>query len=103
VVAETAAVAIHAVLGKTPPRVAEMPDMKAAAAVRRNTPATAPAVAPAIAPAIEPAAAPATSPLMICDRLIGLALDADRAGYSATAGRLVLLANRIFDEKRTRG
>jgi hypothetical protein len=93
VAAETAAIAIHAVLGKTPLRVAEMPDMKAAT-VRRNT--------PAIPPAIAPAASPATSPLMLCDRLIGLALDADRAGYSATAGRLVLLANRIFDEKRTR-
>ncbi len=40
------------------------------------------------------------SPLMICDRLIGLAQDAERAGYAATAGRLVLMATRIFDEKR---
>jgi hypothetical protein len=96
-VAETAIIAIHAVLGKTPLRVAEMPDMKAAAD-RRNTRA----IPPATPPAVAPAAAPATSPLMLCDRLIGLALDADRAGYSATAGRLVLLANRIFDEKRTR-
>jgi len=37
---------------------------------------------------------------MICDRLIGLAQDAERAGYAATAGRLVRLATRIFDEKR---
>ncbi len=37
---------------------------------------------------------------MICDRLIGLAQDAERAGYAATAGRLVLMATRIFDEKR---
>jgi hypothetical protein len=41
------------------------------------------------------------SPMMICDRLIGLAQDADRAGYTDTAGRLVILASRIFDEKRT--
>ena len=40
------------------------------------------------------------SPLMICDRLIGLAQDAERAGYATTAGRLVRLATRIFDEKR---
>ena len=51
-----------------------------------------------------PAGAPAQpSPLMLCDRLIGLAQDADRAGFAATASRLVTLASRIFDEKRVSG
>jgi hypothetical protein len=40
------------------------------------------------------------SPLLIADRLITLAQDADRAGYSTTAERLVRLVNRVFDEER---
>ncbi|MGC8523818.1 MAG: hypothetical protein ACP5M5_05985 [Acidibrevibacterium sp.] len=40
------------------------------------------------------------SPLLIADRLITLAQDADRAGYSATADRLIRLVNRVFDEER---
>jgi hypothetical protein len=39
------------------------------------------------------------SPLLIADRLITLAQDADRAGYSATAERLIRLVNRVFDEE----
>ena len=39
------------------------------------------------------------SPLLIADRLITLAQDADRAGYSATAERLIRLVNRVFDDE----
>lgn len=35
---------------------------------------------------------------MICDRLIGLAQDADRAGYTVTADRLVDLMEKMFAE-----
>jgi len=38
------------------------------------------------------------SPLMLSDRLITLARDADRAGFTGTADRLVKLAYAIFDE-----
>lgn len=44
---------------------------------------------------------PAHSPLMICDRLIGLAQDADRAGYTVTADRLVDLVEQMFAERQT--
>ncbi len=44
-----------------------------------------------------PAAAP--SPLMLCDHLITLAQEADRAGYRATAGHLVGLVDRMFEER----
>lgn len=40
------------------------------------------------------------SPLLLCDRLIGLAKDADRAGCKATAHRLVALLDTLFDEPR---
>ncbi len=40
------------------------------------------------------------SPLLIADRLITLAQDADRAGYATTAERLIRLVNRVFDEER---
>lgn len=40
----------------------------------------------------------AVSPLVLSDRLIALARDADRAGYLATAERLVSLACSVFDE-----
>lgn len=43
---------------------------------------------------------PAYSPLMICDRLIGLAQDADRAGYTTTADRLVDLVEQMFAERQ---
>ena len=45
-----------------------------------------------------PAAAP--SPLVLSDRLISLAQDAERAGYAITAEHLVHLAHVVFDEKR---
>ncbi len=38
------------------------------------------------------------SVLVISDRLISLAQDADRGGYSATASQLVLLAHAVFDD-----
>jgi hypothetical protein len=41
---------------------------------------------------------PQTSPLMLSDHLITLAQEADRAGYTSTARRLVTLACRVFDE-----
>lgn len=44
----------------------------------------------------------ATSPLMLCDRLITLAQDADRAGLAVTAGHLVHLARGVFDDQRPR-
>jgi hypothetical protein len=39
-----------------------------------------------------------TSALVLSDRLLALAQDADRAGYQVTAGGLVQLAHRVFDE-----
>ncbi len=43
--------------------------------------------------------APASSPLMLADRLLTLAKDADLAGFQSTANRLVHLAYRVFDEQ----
>jgi hypothetical protein len=37
------------------------------------------------------------SPLMLSDRLITLAQDADRAGHASIADRLVRLAHAVFD------
>jgi hypothetical protein len=42
----------------------------------------------------------APSPLMLCDRLLTLAQEADRAGLVRTAGHLLDLAHTVFDEKR---
>lgn len=39
------------------------------------------------------------SPLMLCDHLITLAQEADRAGYFATAGRLAALVESMFEEQ----
>ena len=39
------------------------------------------------------------SPLMICDQLISLAQNADRAGLAITAEHLVHLALSVFDEQ----
>lgn len=39
------------------------------------------------------------SPLILCDRLLTLAQDADRAGFSVTAEHLLYLADSIFEEK----
>lgn len=41
------------------------------------------------------------SPLIICDQLIAIAQDADRAGLTATARDLVDLAYRLFDTPPT--
>ncbi len=41
---------------------------------------------------------PPPSPLLLCDRLLSLAQDADRAGCSATAEHLLQLAHTVFDE-----
>jgi hypothetical protein len=38
------------------------------------------------------------SPLVLSDRLIALAQDADRAGYTGTAEQLLCLACTVFDE-----
>ncbi len=40
------------------------------------------------------------SPLMMCDRLLTLAQDADRAGFAITAEHLLHLAHVVLDEKR---
>ncbi len=43
---------------------------------------------------------PPPSPLVLCDRLISLAQDADRAGFTAAAGHLVDLIDEMFEEPR---
>jgi len=40
----------------------------------------------------------AVSSLVLSDRLLALAQDADRAGYAGTAEQLVCLACAVFDE-----
>ncbi len=45
-------------------------------------------------------AATTTSPLLLCDHLIALAQEADRAGYPTTAAHLVALVDGMFDEPR---
>ncbi len=45
----------------------------------------------------EPAASVVLSPLVLADRLITLAKEADRSGFVVTADRLVHLANAIWD------
>ena len=42
---------------------------------------------------------PPISPLVLADRLITLAQDADRAGYQDSATRLIGLAYAVFDEQ----
>lgn len=39
------------------------------------------------------------SPLVLADRLIALAEDADRAGLRRAAGRIIRLAERVCDER----
>jgi hypothetical protein len=41
-----------------------------------------------------------SSPLVLCDRLLTLAQDADRAGFAVTAEHLLHLAHTVFEEKR---
>ena len=54
------------------------------------------------APLRPSAASAASSPLMLCDSLISLAKEADRAGFSMTAHHLVNLVHSMFDEIRPR-
>lgn len=42
---------------------------------------------------------PVPSPLLLCDKLITLAQQADRAGYTLTAHHLALLAESMFEER----
>lgn len=42
----------------------------------------------------------APSPLVLCDRLLTLAQDADRAGFAITAEHLLHLAHTVFEEQR---
>jgi hypothetical protein len=53
---------------------------------------------------LQPAATAPTpvSPLVLADRLISLARDADRAGFTASASRLVGMALAVFDETPVR-
>jgi hypothetical protein len=53
-------------------------------------------------PVEPPPKAACFSELVLSDRLISLAQDADRAGYTATAERLVSLACSVFDEAPTK-
>jgi hypothetical protein len=39
------------------------------------------------------------SPLILCDRLIALAQEADRAGHLTTATQLLRLAHTVLDEE----
>lgn len=47
----------------------------------------------------ETAARQRVSPLVLADRLLALAQDADRAGFIGTAQHLLSLAHTVFDEK----
>ncbi len=49
--------------------------------------------------ATHPAKPAPVSPLILADRLISLAQDADRAGYAQSATRLLGLAYAVFDEQ----
>jgi hypothetical protein len=53
-------------------------------------------------PVRRPVRSAETSPLMLSDHLITLAEQADRAGYTNTARRLVNLACTVFDEAAAR-
>jgi hypothetical protein len=55
---------------------------------------------PKLAPRTEPLLAPlCVSPLMLADRLLSLAQDAERAGFFKPAERLLKLAYAVCDEK----
>ena len=49
-------------------------------------------------PAAGHAGSATVSPLVLSDRLLTLARDADRAGYTGTAEQLLTLACTVFDE-----
>jgi hypothetical protein len=46
-----------------------------------------------------PSGEPAVSPLVLADRLLTLARDADRAGFVSAADRMVKLAYAVYGEK----
>jgi hypothetical protein len=48
---------------------------------------------------LTPMPEPTVSSLVLADRLIALAQDADRAGYADSAKRLVRMALAVFDER----
>lgn len=47
---------------------------------------------------LSPTPSPPPSALMLCDRLIGLAQEAERAGFSVTAEHLLHLVDALFEE-----
>ena len=49
--------------------------------------------------ALNPAARTPVSPLVLADRLLSLAQDADRAGFTKPAERMLRLAYAVWDEK----
>lgn len=51
--------------------------------------------------AAAPSEAPPISPLMLADRLLTMAQDADRAGYAAAAARLVTAMFDILECRKT--
>jgi len=51
---------------------------------------------------IAPSAPYFTSPLMLADRLLTLAQDADRSGYVSTADRLLRLALKVLENTNGR-
>ncbi len=53
-------------------------------------------------PALEPIKPLPITPLILSDRLLALAQEAERAGYSTSATRLVGLAHTVFDERPRR-
>ncbi len=53
-------------------------------------------------PVVTPLSSFQVSPLVLSDRLLTLAQDAERAGFPLSAGHLVNLAHAVFDEIPTR-
>ncbi len=49
-----------------------------------------------------PSSSGTISPLVLADRLITLAQEADRAGYSSSASRLIGAAYAVLDEEKAR-
>ena len=49
--------------------------------------------------ALNAAAPPPVSPLVLADRLLSLAQDADRAGFARSAERMLRLAYAVWGEK----
>jgi hypothetical protein len=47
---------------------------------------------------IIPQVAPTMSPLVLCDRLLRLAEEADHAGFPVAAEHLLYLANEVLDK-----